>query len=238
MRAAITSLALLTVLVISSRAQNLKPFHLYLNLGRQFALSHPEYGLSVSFEPAYRINDIVSVGLRLHVGPLYRTIEGKVEGVAFLSGQIFSSVSSSLYGKYYFTRTSFRPYIGFGVGIFSLYNSLIYRNDPPDQIIDGSGGRASVSYNKKADIIFGFYPRIGFDWWRINVNIDVNLIAETHADFVVGRWLNLPISTAGGGLGSPAGRTSREWYLKDKGTVKNNHAAVTLGFFLFGGKRG
>ena len=160
-----------------------------------------------------------------------------VEGVAFLSGQTFSSVSSSLYGKYYFTKTSLRPYVGFGVGIYAIYNSLIYRQDPPDQVIDGSRGRASVGYNKKADIIFGFYPRIGFDWWRINLNIDINLIAETRADFV-GRWLYPPISTGGVGLGSPTDRRSRKWYLKDKGTVKNSHATVTLGFFLFGGKRG
>ena len=65
---------------------------------------------------------------------------------------------------------------------------------------------------------FGFYPRVGFDWGRFNFNIDVNVVGNAKVEESFR-------ATSG-----------------DERTVtvtsKNSHLATTIGFYIFGGKRG
>ena len=205
MRSLLTFLALLTVLAGSPQAQNLKPFQLYLAVGPSLALSHPiddsECGCGgfISAELAYRISDIISVGMRLQYGALDRTVKENIQGNKLWSrdGAIVGSLT--YYGKYYFSNASFRPYGGFGAGVYWIMGDIT--DDTGIDFFDDVSG-----------VLFGVYPRIGFDWGRFNCNIDVNLIPG--------------IDT---GVRVRAGRGTA--------TVKNSHLTFTLGFFLFGGKR-
>ena len=205
MRSLFTSLALLTVLVGSSQAQNLKPFHLYLAVGPSLALSHPiddsecGCGIVLSAELAYRISDIISVGARLQFGALNRTVKRNIQGDKFLSRDFATVSSLTYYGKYYFSNASFRPYGGFGTGVYWFIEE--FTTDRAIYFSDDIGG-----------VLFGVYPRIGFDWGRFNCNIDVNLIPGIDTE-------------------------ARERAGRGTATVKNSHLTFTLGFFLFGGKR-
>ena len=208
MRSLLTFLALLTVLAGSPQAQDFKPFQLYLAVGPSLALSHPigdsDCGCGGFFsaaELAYRISDIISVGVRLQYGGTHRTILKNIQGNKLWSqDDAFAFVGSlTYYGKYYFSNASFRPYGGFGTGVYWIIET--FTTDTGIYFSDDIGG-----------VLFGVYPRIGFDWGRFNCNIDVNLIPG--------------IDT---GVEVRAGRGTA--------TVKNSHLTFTLGFFLFGGKR-
>ena len=201
MKSLLTLLALLTVLAGSPQAQDFKPFQLYLATGAQLLLSDRDVEFAITLEPAYRINDNISVGLRLQVGGLSRTVEVNVDGTPYSWADHSQCISLTLNGKYYFTNTSFRPYAGFGLGLYDLEGySPTYFGFPVRYSVNGAGK-------------FGFYPRIGFDWGRFNFNVDLNLLGPVEA-------------------------TVYSYESKRATTVKNSNLAVTLGFFLFGGKRG
>ena len=66
--------------------------------------------------------------------------------------------------------------------------------------------------NNISGVCFGAYPRISFDWWRVNFNIDMNLILGMDAGVRVGGRRGVAV-------------------------VKNSYVTFTLGFFWFGRKR-
>ena len=214
MRSLLTLLALLTVLAGSPQAQDFKPFQLYLAAGYQLPSSYWEEGLAIALEPAYRIDDNISVGLRLQAGDFYRVLEGDLDGTPYSWVDYSRCISLTLNGKYYFTDTSFRPYAGFGLGLYDLRGSPFYKG------IRGFSNASPTQYRIGGVRKFGFYPRIGFDWWHLNFNVDLNLVGPT--DAMVRK------SDVRPGERSKVATT----------TVKNNYVALTLGFFLFGGKRG
>ena len=207
MRSLLTFLALLTVLAGSPQAQDFKPFQLYLAAGPSLALSHPTgrsdcgCGGVFSAELAYRISDIISVGARLQLGEIKRTVKDNIQGTKLWSQDIVFTIVYSLtyYGKYYFSNASFRPYGGFGTGVYWIDGYLA--TDTGIDFSDDIGG-----------VVFGVYPRIGFDWWHLNCNVDVNLIPGIDTGVEV------------------QGR-------RGTATFENSHLTFTLGFFLFGGKR-
>ena len=171
MRSLLTLLSLLTVLAGSPQAQDFKPFQFYLTTGPQPSLSNGDVGVTFTLEPAYQIGDNISVGLRLQVGGFSRAVEGDVEGSPYSIVRASVGNSVTLNGKYYFTTTSFRPYVGFGLGLYSLKSLL------------GGGSTDDSLYLSVEDANkFGFYPRIGFDWWQFNFNVDLNLVGPTDAE--------------------------------------------------------
>ena len=193
----------LIVLVRSSHAQDLKPFYLYLTAGSQRALSDGDLGFTITFEPAYRITDRISVGLRVQTGAFTRSIAtaSKTEP------EVSVGSSYTLNGKYYFTDTSFRPYAGMGLGVYNFTS------------IGGKVTTDSANVTLGAATKFGLYPRVGFDWGRFNLNIDINLVSKTEESIDLTSDILEPVTT----------RTT---------TSENNHFAVTVGFYMFGGERG
>ncbi|SMD36370.1 Outer membrane protein W [Reichenbachiella faecimaris] len=146
----------LFALVISTvgYAQDYKPFQLYIGLG--YAIPDGGGGILFDIEPAYRINDQIAVGLRYEAAVMAKNLGGGVEASA-------SGVSSyTLNAKYYLGTSSFRPYIGAGLGIYTMGT------------VEASSGGASADFGSK----FGFYPRIGFDVGHFNVNLDYNIVPK------------------------------------------------------------
>lgn len=74
--------------------------------------------------------------------------------------------SYTLNGQYYFGEGSFRPFVGAGLGIYSL---SVITTKFTSQGVTPSGTIASESS-------FGFYPRVGFDYGHFNISIDYNLV--------------------------------------------------------------
>ncbi|WKK82092.1 OmpW family outer membrane protein [Marivirga arenosa] len=151
--------AIMAVSVSIVNAQDYKSFQLYLGLG----YTVPEGGGGILFdvEPAYRINDDIAVGLRWESAAMARVV-GNEE--ASISG----TASYTLNGKYYLTSEGFRPYVGAGVGAFSLASVSV----------------SSTGAGAGAETKIGFYPRIGFDWGHFNINIDYNFIPSSSVEGV------------------------------------------------------
>jgi len=124
-------------------------------------------GLLMYLEPAYRATDQVSVGLRLEGAFMVRGIKGV--GNRDVAGDASSVASYTLNSQYYFNNEDVRPFIGAGVGLFSLtavkFNTAA-TNDPG---LDDVG----------AETRFGFYPRIGVDIGHFNLTLDYNIIPPT-----------------------------------------------------------
>ncbi|WP_375579058.1 hypothetical protein ABWH96_18890 [Marivirga tractuosa] len=150
-------LALVAVSINFANAQDYKPFQLYSGVG--YAIPQGGGGFLFDIEPAYRINDQISVGFRWEVAAMARVV-GDTE--ASISG----TSSYTLNGKYYLGDSDFRPYVGAGLGAFGLAS-----------VSTGPNGAGAGAETK-----IGFYPRIGFDWGHFNINIDYNFIPSSEVD--------------------------------------------------------
>lgn len=152
-------IALLAVSINFVNAQDYKPFQLYIGVG--YTVPQGGGGVLFDVEPAYRINDQIAVGLRWESAAMARVV-GEQE--ASISG----TSSYTVNGKYYLGDSNFRPYVGAGLGAFSLASVSV----------SGTGAGAG------AETKIGFYPRIGFDWGHFNINIDYNFIPSSEIDGV------------------------------------------------------
>jgi hypothetical protein len=158
---------LLTAVVVN--AQEFKKFNVGVGLG--YAKPGGEGaggGVLFAIEPAYRVNDAIQVGLRMEWAVVVR---GLSESVDSYDASAAAIGSYTLNGKYYFSNGNFRPFVGAGVGSFSLAAVSVSSN--------GSAGAGSESK-------IGFYPRVGFDLKHFNVTIDYNIIGPTEFDATVG----------------------------------------------------
>jgi len=97
-------------------------------------------------EPSYRFTDSWAIGLRLEVAGI-------------LSGGIGTS-SRGLSGQYYLSNSKVRPFVGLGIG---RYNFIDYRSYSENQ-----------PFFEKNKI--GFYPRLGFDYGHLTINIEYNMM--------------------------------------------------------------
>lgn len=152
-------------------AQDLKPFKVGIGLGYAVPGSTGAGaggGALFFIEPAYRATDNVLIGLRLESAVIARGVKGV--GDDDVSGDVSSNVSYTLNTQYYFNDHYVRPFIGAGLGLFSLaavkFNTASQNN--------------SIDANEvKAETRFGFYPRIGIDAGHFNFTIDYNFIPKT-----------------------------------------------------------
>lgn len=173
-------IALITMLaaVTQSRAQydqydsdfdrEFKPFKVGIGLGYGVpgAGEGAGGGLLAYLEPAYRATDQVLVGLRLEGAFLVRGVQGvRNRDVA---GDASSILSYTLNTQYYFSNENVRPFVGAGVGLFTLaateFNTAA--NDPNANQVG-------------AETRFGFYPRVGVDAGHFNLTLDYNFVPST-----------------------------------------------------------
>ena len=224
MRLLLVFLASLIVVVRSSQAQDQdqgqdqgqdqkrKIFHWYLTAGIH-AGADSSGGITIASEPAFRVSDNITVGLRLASSSFSRELYGEsheepvgdiVTAHTFEIGDQFWSHSLSVFGKYYFTPSSFRPYAGFGLGLYSVGSTSSSHHLPYPLLVESIGNTLEV--------LLVFYPRIGFDLKRFNFNIDLNILPNSDIGFL--------------GDGHPS--ISK--------TFNNTNVSITAGAFLFGGK--
>lgn len=160
--------AAMCLLITTATAQNYKPFKLGLGLG-YVVPSDGGGGVLIDLEPAYRLNDQIAIGLRLESAAMARAI-GDTEADVSANG------SYSLNGIYYLSDAKFRPYVGLGVGLFTIASASA------SVTVGGSTVTAAAADENK----FGFYPRIGFDLGHFNINIDYNIIGASDGITIAG----------------------------------------------------
>jgi hypothetical protein len=117
-------------------------------------------------EPAYRATDDVVVGLRLEGAFMVRGIKGVSS--RDISGDASSVASYSLNSQYYFSDEEVRPFLGAGIGLFSM-TAAKFNTAAGDLQADDVGGETR----------FGFYPRVGIDVGHFNLVLDYNVIPPT-----------------------------------------------------------
>lgn len=146
-----------------------KPFKVGVGIG--YAVPSAGEGAGGGFigylEPAYRATDQVSVGLRLEGAFMVRGVEGVNQ--QDIEGDATSVASYSLNSQYYFNNNEVRPFIGAGVGLFSLAAAKFDTKSNADPGLNDIG----------AETRFGFYPRIGVDVGHFNLTLDYNVIPPT-----------------------------------------------------------
>jgi opacity protein-like surface antigen len=162
-------LCLVLVAASASYAQELKKFRVGLGLGYASAGGNGSSGgILIAVEPSYRIQDNLSLGLRMESALITRGFSGTVPAGAVID--VAAIGSYTLNGQYYFGGESpFRPFVGAGLGIYSL---AAITTKVTSGGVTGTGTIASESS-------FGFYPRVGFDYGHFNISIDYNLVPAT-----------------------------------------------------------
>jgi outer membrane protein X len=171
MRTLITTICLMLV-VSATRAQEestriFKPFKVDLSAGFALPLGGgsgaTKGGVLVALEPKYALADKFALGLRLELAAMARAyIDNSGNSV---SGDGSANGSIALTGDYYFTNNRFRPFIGAGVGNYTItYASVSSGNGPNDL---GSDHR------------FGFMARAGFEYRHFRVGVEYNIVGST-----------------------------------------------------------
>jgi hypothetical protein len=162
----ISTVLFLAIIAASAvNAQEYKPFKLGVGLG--YAMPGGEGaggGVLFGIEPAYRVNDALAVGLRMEWAAVVRGLSTSIDSYDASAAAIGSY---TLNGQYYFSNESFRPFVGAGVGLFSLASVSVSASS--------QGGSAGAAAESK----IGFYPRIGFEAGHFNFTIDYNIVGKT-----------------------------------------------------------
>jgi hypothetical protein len=154
-------LCVLLFAAVAVNAQEFKKFSVGVGLG--YAKPGGEGaggGVLFAVEPAYRLSDVLQVGLRMETAVVVR---GLSESATSYNASAAGLGSYTLNGKYYFSNNKFRPFAGAGFGLYSLAAVTVS---------DTGGGAAAESK-------IGFYPRVGFDLGHFNITLDYNLIGAT-----------------------------------------------------------
>jgi outer membrane protein W len=124
-------------------------------------------GVCFALEPGYRVSDQLILGLRLESAVIVR---GFSEDIGTADLDIAGIGSYTVNGQYYFSNEGFRPFVGAGLGLYSLAAVKFS--------VDGAGsGEAAAAESK-----FGFYPRVGFDAGHFTLQLEYNLVPATKVD--------------------------------------------------------
>ncbi|HTH55477.1 MAG TPA: outer membrane beta-barrel protein [Cyclobacteriaceae bacterium] len=150
-----------------SFAQEYKKFKVGVGLGYAMASgSGSSGGVLFAIEPAYRLKDNISIGIKLEDAVIVRGFSQSTTSASLSAAAL---ASSTFNGQYYFGSTSFRPFVGLGCGLYQLASVS-------ESV---SSGGSTVTIGAAAETKLGFYPRIGFDNRHFNVTIDYNIIPST-----------------------------------------------------------
>ncbi|MBC3785298.1 outer membrane beta-barrel protein [Spirosoma utsteinense] len=171
----VSFLPLLLLLTGSASAQVFKPFKVNISMGYAKPLEAASMGgILLSLEPKYGLNDRVDLGLRYELGLMnhaYTVDNGS--GTSELKG-----ASSFVFtGNYLLSESNFRPFVGAGLGVFTVGG------------VSFSEGDGGVSGGTK----LGAMVRAGFKAGHFAFGAEYNLIPSstgvmTSASSVVQRY--------------------------------------------------
>ena len=168
MKRTLTVLMFMVLTTAGAIAQEYQAFRVGVGLGYAMASgSGSKGGVLFNLEPGYRITDQILLNLR---------IEGAVVGRGFANEtsaemDVAAIASYTLNAQYYFNNNNFRPFVGAGIGTYSLASTSV--------AVDVGGGQTETGVVAAANK-FGFYPRVGFDTGHFTLSVDYNAIPETN----------------------------------------------------------
>jgi len=157
-------LTLGTFLSFSSKAQELKAFKVDVSMG--YAIpggSGAKGGILFAIEPKYSVMPALSVGLRME-GAIIARFGGWDQDGNATDGAVKASGSYLATADYYLrSNYSFRPFVGAGMGIYSIAAAEI--NSSAESISSGSK--------------FGGMIRAGVELSHFRLGLEYNLVPQT-----------------------------------------------------------
>ena len=148
---------------VAVNAQEFKKFRVGIGGGYASASgTGAKGGILIYCEPAYRVMDQLLVGVRFEAAAMIRGYEESVE-----TSSISASLSGAqgVFGQYYFSNNTFRPFVGLGLGL--------------NKIATAAASFEGEAYAALDESKFGFFPRIGFDVSHFTLSIDYNMIGPS-----------------------------------------------------------
>jgi outer membrane protein X len=166
--------AALLVIGASSFAQEADKFRVGLELG--CAIPKGGMGILFTLEPKYNLKDNLNVGIRWESAGMAKEVTvDQSNGVSKAS----ISANTSFLGTidYYFNKgnSAFAPYIGSGLGVYSLGNVSVSSSSNSD-IANG------LSIGSK----FGGMVRTGFEAGKFRMGVEYNIVPASKYDIVEG----------------------------------------------------
>jgi outer membrane protein W len=156
-------LVFITLVFANGYSQKKGGFRVGLDFG--FVPSDGGGGAMFSLEPKYNIQDNMNIGLRIGVAAIIRDLN--TDGS---SSSAKVSANGSYVGTYdyYFHKSgsSFAPYIGAGVGYYSLAN--VEFDDA-----------ATETINPEVTGEMGALLRGGFEWGKFRMGVEYNLVPDS-----------------------------------------------------------
>ncbi len=169
----------------TSSAQEFKPFKFNLSLG------YPTTGgILLSVEPKYGLSDQVDLGFRYELGLMGRPYT--LDGLNARS-ELKASSSYLFTGNYLISQGTFRPFVGAGVGLFTLV-SISFSEA-------GGSADGGISGGSK----FGGMLRAGFKASHFVLGVEYNAVPKTRGVLVGTSGANLNYERPNSYLGIKVG---------------------------------
>ncbi|GAB4013966.1 hypothetical protein GCM10028808_34900 [Spirosoma migulaei] len=156
------------LVALSATAQEFKPFKVNMSLGYAKPLSSGvSGGVLFAIEPKYGISDNLDLGLRLEWAVVARAIVSNGNSV---SGDIGAFGSYLITGNYLFGTGNTRPFLGAGLGLYSIASGGTVK------VVDG---QSTQQVSLVADTKFGGMIRAGLKTGHFVIGVEYNAVPTT-----------------------------------------------------------
>lgn len=158
---------------ISAQAQEYKPFKVNLSIGYAKPFNAGvSGGFLVAVEPKYGLSDNFDLGLRLELASVARGVQ--VNGNT-TTGDVSAYGSYLITGNYLFGSSNVRPFVGAGLGLFTIGSG--------GTVVIASNGQANQNVNLVSDTKFGGMIRAGVKLSHFVVAAEYNAVPTTNSTF-------------------------------------------------------
>lgn len=157
------------LIAISATAQEYKPFKVNLSVGYAKPFNAGvSGGFLAAIEPKYGLSDQFDLGLRLEVASVARGIQynGNIT-----TGDVGAYASYLITGNYLFTKGSVRPFLGAGVGLFTI--------GAAGTVVISNNGQPNQNINLVSDTKFGGMVRAGIKAGHFVASVEYNAVPTT-----------------------------------------------------------
>lgn len=161
-----TTVFFFSILLVRAQDQDrvFKPWKVDLSLGGAIPQGAGSKGGGlIVVEPKLAVSDQFWMGLRLETAIMARSFASSDGSTS--TTNISGSGSYLITGDYYFTTTSFRPFIGAGGGLFRLASASI----------DNNGNGSPVASDTK----LGGMLRVGFETGHFRLGVEYNFVGNS-----------------------------------------------------------
>lgn len=156
---------------VAAQAQEFKPFKVNVSVGYAKPFNAGvSGGVLFAVEPKYGFSDHFDLGLRLELASVARGVQ--VNGNT-TTGDVSAYSSYLITGNYLFGSSSVRPFVGAGLGLFTIGSG--------GTVVIANNGQANQNISLVSDTKFGGMIRAGVKLSHFVVAAEYNAVPTTNA---------------------------------------------------------